>query len=73
MDTNEYSTFRRLEILLKPRGFLSFNAPLRLFVNKGDTIPTREKHDYAGIHLWDDGLGVFINFPDASGTFTILI
>jgi hypothetical protein len=23
--------------------------------------------------LWDDGLGLFINYPDGSGVFTVLI
>lgn len=73
LDTSQLFDFKRLQIILKPKGFLSFNAPIRLYANKGEAIPTREKHDYAGIHLWDDGLGIFINYPDGSATFTILI
>jgi hypothetical protein len=23
-------------------------------------VPTREKHDFQGIHIWDDGQGIFI-------------
>jgi hypothetical protein len=59
--------------LLTPISFLSFNAPIKLYANKGSIIPTREKHDYEGIHLWDDGSGIFINFPDGSNKFTILV
>ena len=44
-----------------------------MYANKGETIPTKEKYDYKGVHLWDDGLGLFINYPDASNKFTILI
>lgn len=54
LDTNSYFDFKRLEITLKPtKSFLSYSAPVRMFVNKGDSVPTREKHDYKGMTLWD--------------------
>ena len=31
-----------------------------MFVNFGKAIPTRNKHDLSGMHLWDDGQGIFI-------------
>lgn len=31
-----------------------------MFANYGTEVPTREKHDFQGIHTWDDGQGIFI-------------
>jgi len=41
LDTNSFFDFKRLQITLKPKGFLSYNAPVRLYVNKGETVPTK--------------------------------
>ncbi len=73
MNTNSFFDFKRLQIILKPKTFLSFNGEIRLYANRGESIPTKEKSDFKGIHLWDDGLGIFINYPEASGLFTILV
>lgn len=65
--------FSRMEIILKPISFLSFGAPIKLYANKGGTVPTRQQHDFKGIHLWDDGQGIFIDYPMAANNFTILV
>lgn len=36
-------------------------------------MPTKEVHDYKGMTLWDNGQGIFLDAPLASGTFTLLI
>ena len=35
IDTNDLFDFKRLQVILKPKGFLSFNAPIRIYANKG--------------------------------------
>jgi hypothetical protein len=35
--------------------------PVHLLVSYNDSdIPTQNKADFRGIHLWDDGQGIFI-------------
>ena len=35
IDTNDLIDFKRLQVILKPKGFLSFNAPIIMYANKG--------------------------------------
>ena len=41
IDTSDLFDFKRLQVILKPKGFLSFNAPIRMYASKGDNIPTQ--------------------------------
>ncbi len=52
--------FYELRILLEPKGFISYGEPVILLANYGKEIPTQSKHDFKGIHIWDDGQGIFI-------------
>jgi len=36
-------------------------------------LPTRDKYDIKGMTLWDNGQGIFLDQPDATGIFTIII
>lgn len=65
--------FDQLRIVLRPKAFLQFGAPIGLYINKGPSLPTRKSHDFSSLTLWDDGQGVFIDMPDAKGVFTILV
>lgn len=62
-----------MRIILKPEGFLQFPAPIGLYLNEDDSIPTKERHSMKGMTLWDNGQGIFIDMPDAKGKFTILV
>lgn len=73
LDTTNKDSFDQLRIILRPEGFLRFPAPIGLYVNKGSSLPTRKSHDFSSITLWDNGEGVFIDTPEAKGTFTILV
>lgn len=66
-------TFDQLRIILKPETFLNFPAPIGLYMNFGKEIPTKENYDMKGLTIWDDGLGIFLAQPEASGIFTFLI
>lgn len=73
IDTKEAADFDQLRIILKPKGFLQFGAPIGLYMNKGTSLPTRRSHDFSSITLWDNGEGIFIDTPEAKGVFTILV
>lgn len=73
LDTTKESDFDQLRVVLRPEGFLQFPAPIGLYLNKGDSVPTKDVHDYKGMTLWDNGQGIFLDAPLAAGTFTILI
>ena len=41
LDTRNKEDFDQLRIVLKPEEFLTFPAPIGLYVNKGHALPTR--------------------------------
>lgn len=73
MDTSKNEKFDQLRIILRPEGFLQFPAPIGLYLNQDESLPTRERHDLKGMTLWDNGQGIFLEQPDAAGLFTILV
>jgi hypothetical protein len=73
LDTSKETKFDQLRIVLRPEGFLQFPAPIGLYLNQDESIPTKERHDIRGMTLWDNGKGIFLDMPDAAGIFTILI
>jgi hypothetical protein len=73
VDTRNRDDFDQLRIILRPEGFLQFGAPIGLYVNRGHAIPTRKENDFASMTLWDNGEGVFIDSPEASDEFTIVV
>jgi hypothetical protein len=74
LDTrNNKDKFDQLRIILKPLGFLQFPAPIGLYLNQDESLPTRDRHDIKGMTLWDNGQGIFLDQPDATGIFTLII
>lgn len=74
LDTsNSTESFDQLRIILRPDGFLKFPAPIEMYVNQDESVPSKQRHDLKGITLWDNGQGIFLEQPDAKGIFTILI
>lgn len=45
---------------MSPRGFIKYGEPIVLLANYGSEVPTREKHDFKGMHIWHDGQGIFV-------------
>jgi hypothetical protein len=64
LDTSNKKNIEQVRIILKPEGFLEFPAPVSLFLNQDDSVPTKSRHDMKGMTLWDNGLGIFIDSPD---------
>jgi hypothetical protein len=52
---------------------LRFAAPIGLYLNQDESVPTKHQYDIKGITLWDNGQGIFLDKPDAIGIFTIII
>jgi hypothetical protein len=53
---------------------LNYPEPIILLANFGYELPTHDKHDFKGLHLWDDGQGIFIDKMDMKqSVLTILI
>ena len=57
--------YDQLRIILKPKGFLKFPAPIGLYVNRNRDVPSRKEHDIKSMTLWDNGEGVFLDMPSA--------
>jgi hypothetical protein len=71
--TKSEEDFDQLRIILRPEGFLRFASPISLYLNEGESIPTKSMHSMKGMTLWDDGQGIFLETPTAKGIFTILV
>lgn len=47
---------------------------MHLLANYGHTAPTASKYDLKGLHMWDDGQGIFIYVKNMKEKFmTILV
>ena len=55
-----------------PDGFLRYSEPILLIGNWGNEVPTHEKHDMKGLHIWNDGQGIFLH-PDEIKNETITL
>lgn len=40
---------------------MNYPAPIQMYANKGWRTPTKDIHDFKSIHIWDDGVGIFLN------------
>jgi hypothetical protein len=56
--------FEQLQIILMAETFLTATSPIRMFANFGKKPPTPNEHQMTGIHLWNDGQGIFIDKGD---------
>lgn len=60
LDVSDAEDFYELRLMLQPRGFIKYGQPIILLANYGNQVPTQQQHDFKGIHVWDDGQGIFI-------------
>lgn len=56
--------YEQLQLILQAETFLTATSPVRLFANFGKKPPTPSEHQMSGIHLWNDGQGIFIDKAD---------
>jgi hypothetical protein len=54
--------FTQAQVILQAETFLEASSPILLVANFGKKKPpTIKEHDIGSVHLWNDGLGIFID------------
>lgn len=70
----EGKEFEELRVILTAQSMLVWSSPIHLLANYGKVAPTVSQHDLKGVHLWDDGQGIFLKKTDLKEQFlTILV
>lgn len=69
----EGKEFEELRIVLTAQNMLVSTSPVHLLANFGKVVPTISQHDLKGVHLWDDGQGIFIKKADMKQTLLTLL
>jgi hypothetical protein len=53
--------FKQAQVILEAETFLEATSPIHLVASFGrKTPPTLEKYEIGSVHLWNDGLGIFL-------------